>query len=332
MKKHLSLAFFMAATTFSGVTAQSKSLRFNEEGKFKIVQFTDLHYVINNEHSNQVVPECIKNVLETEKPDLVVFTGDLIYCSPADKALQTLFQPVIDRKIPYTVTWGNHDDEQNMNRTNLQEYAEKQPYYMGKRNWDIPGACNFVLPVSSNKNEKPASLIYCFDSHAYSGIEGVKGYDWIKPEQVNWYRENSRRYTQQNNSEPLPSVAFFHIPLPEYNMAAADENAPLVGYRLEKACAPALNTGMFTAMKECGDVMGTFVGHDHDNDYATAWHGILLAYGRFSGGNTEYNHLPEGNGARVIVLTEGERTIDTWIRLRTGEKVQPLNFPSGFRK
>lgn len=32
------------------------------------------------------------------------------------------------------------------------------------------------------------------------------------------------------------------------------------------------------------------------------WKGILLAYGRFTGGNTEYNHLP--NGARVIVMKE----------------------------
>lgn len=59
---------------------------------------------------------------------------------------------------------------------------------------------------------------------------------------------------------------------------------------------------MFAAMKEAGDVMGMFVGHDHDNDYAVMWKDILLAYGRFTGGNTEYNHLP--NGARIIVLDE----------------------------
>ena len=40
---------------------------------------------------------------------------------------------------------------------------------------------------------------------------------------------------------------------------------------MEKACAPKLNTGMFAAMKEAGDVMGVFVGHDHDNDYAVMW-------------------------------------------------------------
>ena len=91
--------------------------------------------------------------------------------------------------------------------------------------------------------------------------------------------------------------------MPEYNEAASDENAILRGTRMEEACAPKLNTGMFAAMKESGDVMGIFVGHDHDNDYAVMWKGILLAYGRFTGGNTEYNHLP--NGSRIIVLDEG---------------------------
>ena len=26
-----------------------------------------------------------------------------------------------------------------------------------------------------------------------------------------------------------------------------------------------------------GDVEGIFVGHDHDDDYAVMWHGVLLA-------------------------------------------------------
>ena len=39
----------------------------------------------------------------------------------------------------------------------------------------------------------------------------------------------------------------------------------------------------FTSIKECGDVMGTFVGHDHNNDYAKLkcirrcyWLGVIL--------------------------------------------------------
>ena len=57
---------------------------------------------------------------------------------------------------------------------------------------------------------------------------------------------------------------------------------------------------------------------------------ILLAYGRFSGGNTEYNHLPRG--ARVIVLKEGKRTFDTWIRQADGKQVWPTTYPTSYVK
>ena len=86
---------------------------------------------------------------------------------------------------------------------------------------------------------------------------------------------------------------------------------------------------MFAAMKEAGDVMGVFVGHDHDNDYAVMWKNILLAYGRYTGGNTVYNHLP--NGARIIVLDEGARTFTTWIRQKDGI-VDKTSYPSSFVK
>jgi hypothetical protein len=77
-------------------------------------------------------------------------------------------------------------------------------------------------------------------------------------------------------------------------------------------------------MLTAGDVMGVFVGHDHDNDFVADWKGIALGYGRFSGGNTEYNNLPEGNGARVIVLKENTRDFTSWIRLRSGEIMQNI--------
>ena len=87
---------------------------------------------------------------------------------------------------------------------------------------------------------------------------------------------------------------------------------------------------MFTAMKECGDVMGIFCGHDHDNDYSVIYYDVLLAHGRFSGGNTEYNHLR--NGARVIILKEGKRSFDTYIRERGGRLLNSTTYPNSYVK
>jgi hypothetical protein len=84
----------------------------------------------------------------------------------------------------------------------------------------------------------------------------VNGYDYIKFDQIQWYRENSKKFTEENNGVPVSSYAFFHIALPEYNQAASSESAILYGIRKEKACAPQLNSGLFAAMKEMGDVRG----------------------------------------------------------------------------
>ncbi len=84
------------------------------------------------------------------------------------------------------------------------------------------------------------------------------------------------------NQCPLWPFSIFLCP--NIMKAVRDENAALRGTRMEEACSPRINTGMFAAMKEAGDVMGVFVGHDHDNDYAVMWKNILLAYGRYTGG------------------------------------------------
>ena len=286
------------------VSAQNV-LKFNADKKFKIVQFTDVHWVPGDSASEEAA-ERMNEVLDVEKPDLVIYTGDLVFGKPASEALSKALEPVVSRRLPFAVTWGNHDDEQDMTRIELLEYMED--------------------------GKKVAAVLYVFDSNAYSSLKQVKGYDWIKPDQINWYVESSVGYTERNGGKPLPSLAFFHIPFPEYNEAAQDENALLIGTRKEKACAPLINTGLYAAMLNAGDIMATFVGHDHVNDYVVDWKGILLCYGRFTGGNTVYHDIPGGNGARVIELTQGVRSFKTWERLEGGKIINEVNYPSDFQR
>lgn len=314
----------------SGVQARQPELKFNQNKKFKIVQFTDVHMKYGNPASDAAL-ERMSEVLDAEKPDLVVFTGDMVWSKPAAEGLREVMKPVVAHQVPFCVVYGNHDEEQGLTPEELYDVVKTIPYNITpNRVKGLSGFTNYVLPVAASDNKKTAAVLYCLDSHTYAQQKGVGGYAWFEFDQINWFLENSASMTKRNGGTPLPALAFFHIPLPEYGEAASDESAIMTGIRKEKSCCPKLNSGMFTAMRQAGDVMATFAGHDHDNDYAVYWKGILLCYGRYTGGNTVYNNLP--NGARVIELNEGERTFKTWIRLKNNEIVQISEYPKDFIK
>ena len=309
----------------------AQQLKFNADKKFKIVQFTDVHWVADSLASEEA-GERMNEVLDAEKPDLVVYTGDVIFARPADKGMRRALEPAIKRGIPFAVTFGNHDDEQDMNRKDLYEFIKDMPGNLTSTVEGLSGVTNFILPVKSSVGDKDAAVLYVFDSNSYSPMKQVKGYGWIKHDQVQWYINESKKYTEANGGTPLPALSFFHIPLPEYHEAVKHEGAFMIGTRKETACAPEINTGLFAAMLEAGDVLGVFVGHDHVNDYAVSWKGIMLCYGRFTGGKTVYHDMPGGNGARVIELTEGTRQFRSWIRLKDGKVINEFTYPSEWIK
>lgn len=318
------LALLLACAT---ATAQKRGeLRFHD-GEFKIVQLTDIHYKLHNPASS-VALQCIEEVVKTETPDLIVITGDVVYSRPADSTLLAVTNCVSALGVPWVMLFGNHDEERGLTNAQLYDIARAMPMNIQPERDGSPSP-DYVLPVLSSDGQRPAALLYCMDSHNHAQNSAVKGYAWITPQQVEWYRHMSQAAIEQYH-DTLPSLAFFHIPLPEYNQAAASEGDVLIGTRMEKACAPHINTGMFAAMRLQGDVMATFCGHDHDNDYVVMHEGILLAYGRYTGGNTEYNHLR--NGARVIVLKEGQRSFQSWIYLRGGQTINHVTFPNSFVK
>ena len=310
---------------------KSQDLKFGEDKKFKIVQFTDVHWKADSIASEEA-GERMGEVLDAEKPDLVIFTGDVIFGKPADKSMLRALEPTIKRGIPFAVTFGNHDDELGMSRKELYDFIKDMPGNLTSTVEGLSGVTNFILPVKASDGSKDAALLYVFDSHSYSTLKHLKGYGWIKHDQVQWYLNESKKFTESNGGTPLTALSFFHIPLPEYHEAVNNEGSFLIGTRKEEACNQEINTGMFAAMQEAGDVLGVFVGHDHVNDYAVSWKGIMLCYGRFTGGKTVYHDMPGGNGARVIELTEGVRQFRSWIRLKDGQVINEFTNPSEWIK
>lgn len=204
LKIYLTLTFLLV-TTFC--MAQKSELKFSKDGKFKIVQFTDVHFKYGNRASD-IALERINQVLDDERPDLVIFTGDVVYSAPADSGMLQVLEPVVKRKLPFVVTFGNHDNEQGMAREQLYDIIRKVPGNLLPDRGTVLSP-DYVLTVKSSSNvKKDAALLYCMDSHSYSPLKDVKGYAWLTFDQINWYRQQSAAYKAQNGGQPLPALAF----------------------------------------------------------------------------------------------------------------------------
>lgn len=295
------------------------AFRFNADGKFKIAQLTDIHIHPGDEKSLPV-SDTVLAVLAKEKPDLVIMTGDIVTQKPAQEGWKMITEMMRKANIPYAVTMGNHDPEA-MDRDSIYDILSAEPLFVGEKGpEELSGVGNFVLPIyASDGSDKVKSVIYCMDSGDYADKSENGTYAWIKWDQMEWYRNQSRYFTGMNNGQPVPSLAFFHIAVPEYRQVNI-ENKNVYGCSKEGSGvgAPDVNSGFLLSCIEMGDMMGLFVGHDHDNDYIGQQNGIALAYGRVSGFNA-YGDLTRGT--RIVELTEDKRQFDTWITTPGGQEL-----------
>ena len=210
------------------VATTSAQLRFNANKEFKIVQFTDAHVRQDCEVEMRKTVERLRWIIRAEQPDVIIFTGDVVTGEPAVKGWRAILAPTAEANIPFVVVLGNHDREEDLS---AEELARIICNYPNSLNSATAGRLDdIVMEVMSSDGNRPAALLYCLDSNDYSTIDGIDGYGWIGFEQIEWYRSTSRRYTEQNGGKPLPAYAFFHIPLPEYKMAADAAKERLAPY------------------------------------------------------------------------------------------------------
>ena len=309
-----------ASLILLGAYAQ-KSVAFRE-GKLKIVQLTDIHWDPQSKNCAQTA-QTIEAVLALEKPDIAMLTGDVVTEKPGPEGWKAIIALLEKAQVPFTVMMGNHDAEV-MPKQEIYDLLAQSPYFIGEKGPEtIHGCGNYVVPIYGADHKTAKALLYCIDSNDYPESKDYGTYDWIHFDQVAWYRQTSARFTKENGGNPLPALAFFHIALPEYD--AIPNNGTMLGEKNEGSGASKINSGLFASFIEMGDVMGAFVGHDHDNDFIGTHYQIALAYGRVTGTDA-YGDLERG--MRVIELKENERSFDTWVRTPS-KKGDIFYYPSG---
>lgn len=318
-RKFILTALF-ASLILLGAYAQ-KSVAFRE-GKLKIVQLTDIHWDPQSKNCAQTA-QTIETVLALEKPDIAMLTGDVVTEKPGPEGWKAIIALLEKAQVPFTVMMGNHDAEV-MPKQEIYDLLAQSPYFIGEKGPEtIHGCGNYVVPVYGADHKTTKALLYCIDSNDYPESKDYGTYDWIHFDQIAWYRQTSALFTKENGGNPLPALAFFHIALPEYD--AIPNNGTMLGEKNEGSGASKINSGLFASFIEMGDVMGAFVGHDHDNDFIGTHYQIALAYGRVTGTDA-YGDLERG--MRVIELKENERSFDTWVRTPS-KKGNIFYYPSG---
>ncbi|MBY6036636.1 metallophosphoesterase [Fictibacillus nanhaiensis] len=319
-------------TTVHADDEEEKVLRFHPDGTFKVVQFNDTQ---DDERIDRRTIELMENVLDAEKPDFVVLNGDNITggCDTAlemKQAMNNIAQPMEKRGIKWAVTFGNHDEDSTVKsgideESMLKFYRSYKHNVNGKGAKDITGTGNMNLLIWDDKAKKAAFNLWLLDSGRYApktiagqDFEGYPTWDWLRFDQVSWYNETSKKMEKRFGYK-VPSLMFIHIPLWEHRYmwfasaerqteadhARAVEKHQITGERNEEECPGPINSGLFSAMLQRGDVKGVFCGHDHINTYAGNYYGIMLGYGGSAGFGTyglpgaDKNKL---RGARVFNL------------------------------
>lgn len=325
----------------------ARAVKFNSDGKLKIMHVTDTHIEDENiEYSLVLIREGCKK----EKPDIVIVTGDnvLNYDDPekTKKYIAEFMGIFDDLNIPVAVTFGNHDSERGkLSRRELMAYYNTFDCSVTRENGrEIVEHGTFNVPVLSSDGTKTAFNLWVFDSGDYDD-EGH--YGCVSRELVDLYREKSDELTRENG-EKVYSLAFQHIIVPEvydvlkktgktlysfshmYNKDdyyMFDPEETNFGTFNETPCCGFLNFGQFDAMVEKGDVLAVFSGHDHTNAFGVKCRGIDIVNSL----STRYNgdRFSSMYGYRIIEVNEKDTSVYTsynvhWYDVFTKEDIKHL--------
>ena len=323
------LIFSFSALTVSSTAAQANNaneaeavLKFGEDGKFRIMQITDIQDGAFLEYATM---QFLKDVVEAEKPDLIVLTGDNISggSSPtkllAKIAISRYMSIFEEAGIPVAMVYGNHDSEGPADKEYQMEVYESFDCFVGCEGEDLTGCGNYYLPIYDAKGEEMLYNLWMFDSLTYNRHpedendvayyeNDLEGYACVHKDQIDWYVRESNKLKEANGGEVVPSMVFQHIVVPEiYDVLVKDAKGNWAlpegaeGVLGEDPCPPHYSNGQFDAMVAQGDVVAMFFGHDHKNDFIVNHKGIDLSttpgVGFSSYGNID-------RGVRIIELDE----------------------------
>ncbi len=318
-------------------------LKFNSDGKFVILQVSDAQ---DMHIPRRGMFKMLNKVYDRVKPDLIVLTGDNILGNHINdapignrqnvktkegtlkrmkKALGYLLDPIEKRKIPFAFIYGNHDDKNCITKKEQAEiyggYEYCVPYNLDNNKLDCD---TYNIPISSSNSNKTAFNLWMLDS-AGADDNGENSYEYVKPETIAWYEHKSAELQKENGGEPIMSIMFQHIPVPQTQelFEKCDKNDKYAiktrdgkfyrlnqnkanGFAFEYLETISEDFGQLDALKRRGDVCALVFGHDHLNCFTAEIDGINIV--QTPGASFRSYGNVVSRGVRVFELDENDLT------------------------
>lgn len=322
----LTIVMVILAIPMTASAENDTTLQFSSDGKFQIMIFADVQDDVPiKETTLQMMNEC----LDKYKPDLVVYLGDngVAVTENEYPTIKAITEPCVVRNVPYAIVFGNHDGEREISKDTLLGYYQEFGCLTTDADPDLYGCGNSNLTILSSDGKKTAFNLWFIDSGSSNPDKEVGGYDEVKEDQIKWYKDTAAELKKANGGEAVPAILFQHIIMPEIYEAIYPKLPFTMGkdYTINgttyfpvpffnrhagvilEPCSPSFNTrGQWDAIVETGDVIATFHGHDHVNDFVATHNGIDIVNVPTVGCQAYSDAISRGAG--LITLDESDLT------------------------
>lgn len=256
-------------STFSHKLADFSKLRDRHEilaagSKFRVLQLSDGHFGINLGRcvddrckSDLKTIKFIDEVIASEKPELVVITGDWfdLARSPDYKlVIIKLLHPILKHQVPFVFTFGDSD------------VVDSDANALHKFKWLV---VNFLLTLPNCYNLPPrADGIYGVTNYNLNIAtnDGVKAVVTILDSEDNRLDNTQMYYLHQQNLDHesnLLKLLFFNYPLPQYRPQGSF--LVLGEYRQKGELSNKTDPKFYDDIVDLG-YHAVLVGHEHEND------------------------------------------------------------------
>ncbi|ORX35176.1 Metallo-dependent phosphatase-like protein [Kockovaella imperatae] len=290
-----------------GVIPDKKKLTFDDNGKFKVCVFSDMHFgerwgngsfAAWGPENDNLTNYVHATILDQEQPDYVVFNGDImtgenVFADNATGYMDQCFRPTVERNLPFSSTHGNHDNADHITHDEEIKYEMAHYSNLSYTRSDVGpapyGNGNYWVPVYANADDwAPKLIMWFFDSRSFVSGSGdgpgpipeAADFYWVDPDSVPSYIQQQSLLMKLTWGSVPPSLVFVHIPF-EFSETIStlqtpgdhdDEPNPAVqGYAAHQVYT-GLDLPTFDAINDClnegqNKVMAITSGHDHGESW-----------------------------------------------------------------